>query len=132
MTEPFVADLKGNTRTAVMQLLNARLADAIDPKLAIKQAHWNVRGRSLRCMNCSIVERLEEHGDTMAERAVQIWGLAAGSRPGRHRDSSNSHFEIWLWWASGFSSAICAQRGKSAIIIECFTICIAPDHERAK
>ena len=46
MTKPFVADLKSNTRTTVITLLNERVADAIDLKLAVKQAHWNIRGPS--------------------------------------------------------------------------------------
>ena len=46
MLKAFVADLKSNTRATVIELLNARLADAIDLKLAVKQAHWNIRGPS--------------------------------------------------------------------------------------
>src|SRR5687767_1180465 len=37
-------DLPDNTRKAMIALLNARLVDAIDLRLAVKQAHWNVKG----------------------------------------------------------------------------------------
>ena len=36
--------LKSNTKTAMVDLLNARLADAIDLALITKQAHWNLKG----------------------------------------------------------------------------------------
>ena len=36
-------DLASNTKSVVVKLLNARLADAIDLALLTKQAHWNVK-----------------------------------------------------------------------------------------
>jgi len=82
MTKPFVADLKSNTRTTVITLLNERVADAIDLKLAVKQAHWNIRGPSFIAIHellDQIAARIEEHGDTMAERVVQLGGTAVGT-----------------------------------------------------
>ena len=37
-------DLKSNAKKESIDLLNARLADAIDLALITKQAHWNVKG----------------------------------------------------------------------------------------
>ena len=37
-------DLAESTRKPVVQLLNERLAEAIDLQLQAKQAHWNVKG----------------------------------------------------------------------------------------
>jgi starvation-inducible DNA-binding protein len=37
-------DLAEPTRKSVVQLLNERLAEAIDLQLQAKQAHWNVKG----------------------------------------------------------------------------------------
>ena len=37
-------DLPANTRTKVIELLNARLADAIELGAQTKHAHWNVKG----------------------------------------------------------------------------------------
>ena len=37
-------DLASNTKSVIVKLLNARLADAIDLALLTKQAHWNVKG----------------------------------------------------------------------------------------
>lgn len=82
VSKPFVTDLKSNTRTTAIELLNARLADALDLKLAVKQAHWNVRGPgflAIHEMLDQMAARLDEHADVMAERAVQLGGVAAGT-----------------------------------------------------
>ena len=39
-------DLSEKTRTASIEILNARLADSIDLMHQTKQAHWNVKGTS--------------------------------------------------------------------------------------
>ncbi len=38
--------LKSNAKTVSIEILNARLADAIDVALLTKQAHWNIRAHS--------------------------------------------------------------------------------------
>ena len=78
----FVEDLKGNTRSSMIELLNARLADAIDLKLAVKQAHWNIRGPAFIAIHLlldDIAGRVDDHADTMAERAVQLGGQSLGT-----------------------------------------------------
>lgn len=82
MTKPYAIDLKDNIRTSMIAQLNQRLADAIDLKLAIKQAHWNIKGSSFIALHelfDQIAGRMEEHGDTMAERVVQLGGVAHGT-----------------------------------------------------
>ena len=37
-------DIPAKTRKKVVELLNARLVDAIDLSMQAKQAHWNVKG----------------------------------------------------------------------------------------
>jgi starvation-inducible DNA-binding protein len=37
-------DLKSNAKAVPIDILNARVADAIDLALATKQAHWNLKG----------------------------------------------------------------------------------------
>lgn len=78
----FVSDLKSNTRAAMIDLLNARLADALDLKLAVKQAHWNIKGPSFIAIHellDQVSARVEEHSDTIAERCVQLGGTAYGT-----------------------------------------------------
>src|SRR2546421_6739246 len=43
-THPTLYDIPESTRGQVIDLLNQRLADAIDLQLQTKQAHWNVKG----------------------------------------------------------------------------------------
>lgn len=75
-------DLKSNARKTSIEILNARLAEAIDLALITKQAHWNLKGPqfiAVHEMIDSFREGLDEHVDTIAERAVQLGGTAYGT-----------------------------------------------------
>ena len=75
-------DLKSNAKTESIDLLNARLADAIDLALITKQAHWNVKGPSfigVHEMLDKFRKELDGHVDIIAERAVQLGGTAFGT-----------------------------------------------------
>jgi starvation-inducible DNA-binding protein len=75
-------DLPAETRAKVADLLNQRLADCIDLQTQCKQAHWNVKGRSfigLHKLFDEINEDVEEYVDLLAERAVQLGGVAEGT-----------------------------------------------------
>lgn len=69
-------------RTKMITLLNALLADAIDLQTQCKQAHWNVKGPSFIALHelfDKVNEDVEEYVDMLAERAVQLGGIAHGT-----------------------------------------------------
>jgi starvation-inducible DNA-binding protein len=75
-------DLPKPTRETVVGLINQRLADIVDLKTQIKQAHWNVKGPhfiGLHKLFDDIAEDVEEYMDLIAERAVQLGGVAEGT-----------------------------------------------------
>ena len=75
-------DLPESTRTEVVSLLNQRLADAIDLQTQCKQAHWNVKGPdfiALHKLFDEINEAVEEYVDLIAERIMQLGGIAEGT-----------------------------------------------------
>lgn len=75
-------DLPEATRTTVAKLLNARLADAIDLQTQCKQAHWNVKGSNFIALHKLFDEvnsDVEEYVDSLAERVVQLGGIAEGT-----------------------------------------------------
>ena len=75
-------DLPETTRLEVIPLLNQRLAECIDLQTQCKQAHWNVKGPSfigLHKLFDEINEAVEAYVDQIAERIVQLGGIAEGT-----------------------------------------------------
>jgi starvation-inducible DNA-binding protein len=75
-------DLPKVARVELIQLLNQRLAEAIDLQTQMKQAHWNVKGPSFIALHelfDDIDEAVEEYVDLIAERVVQLGGIAEGT-----------------------------------------------------
>ena len=79
---PTKNDLPEDRRVEVIALLNQRLAEAIDLQTQCKQAHWNVKGLSfigLHKLFDDINEDVEHYVDLIAERVVQLGGVAEGT-----------------------------------------------------
>lgn len=75
-------DLPEASRLEVIGLLNQRLADCIDLQTQSKQAHWNVKGPTFIALHKlfdDINEDAEEYVDLLAERVVQLGGIAEGT-----------------------------------------------------
>ena len=75
-------DLPATVRQQMVELCNARLADAIDLQTQTKQAHWNVKGPhfiALHELFDKVNEDVEEYVDLIAERAVQLGGAVEGT-----------------------------------------------------
>jgi starvation-inducible DNA-binding protein len=75
-------DIPSDAREDLVQLLNARLADAFDLYSQLKQAHWNVKGSDfiqLHLLYDTVAESVLEYVDMIAERATALGGLALGT-----------------------------------------------------
>jgi starvation-inducible DNA-binding protein len=75
-------DISQDVREKVIELLNDRLADAIDLKFQAKQAHWNVKGMSFIALHelfDRVSTEVETHIDTIAERVTTLGGTALGT-----------------------------------------------------
>jgi starvation-inducible DNA-binding protein len=79
---PTKNDLPESARSEAVGLLNQRLADCIDLQTQCKQAHWNVKGPTFIALHKlfdEINEEVEEYVDLLAERVVQLGGIAEGT-----------------------------------------------------
>lgn len=75
-------DLPEGVHAQVIDLLNQRLADAIDLGTQTKQAHWNVKGPHFIALHHLFDEvhgAVEDYVDLLAERVVHLGGIAAGT-----------------------------------------------------
>ena len=75
-------DISQKRRLELNALMNQRLADAVDLQLQMKQAHWNVKGPhfiGLHELFDQIDKAVEAYVDLIAERVVQLGGIAEGT-----------------------------------------------------
>ena len=75
-------DLPEEIRKQVVEILASRLADCADLQLQAKQAHWNVKGPSFIALHelfDKVADTAEESVDLIAERIVQLGGIAEGT-----------------------------------------------------
>ena len=75
-------DLSEGVRAKAIKLLNERLADCVDLQTQTKHAHWNVKGPNFIALHELFDEvnaAVEDYVDDIAERAVQLGGVAEGT-----------------------------------------------------
>src|SRR6266850_3492735 len=75
-------DIPQELRVKLNVLANQGLADAVDLQMQIKQARWNVKGPhfiGLHELFDQIDEAVESYVDLIAERIVQLGGIAEGT-----------------------------------------------------
>lgn len=74
--------LDSNAKKTSIDILNARLADSIDLALAVKQAHWNIKGPRFIAIH-EMLDKLRADVDAVvdliAERATALGGTAFGT-----------------------------------------------------
>lgn len=124
---PTKNDLPEGIRSKVTELLNARLADAIDLQTQCKQAHWNVKGVNFIALHKlfdEINEDVEDYVDLIAERAVQLGGSAEGTARsvakrsalpeyGAKGPDSREHVQALSTALAGFGKGVRAAIGQS-------------------
>jgi starvation-inducible DNA-binding protein len=96
---PTKNDLPEDKRVEVIGLLNQRLAEAIDLQTQCKQAHWNVKGPSfigLHKLFDDVNEDVENYVDLIAERVVQLGGIAEGTIGAVEKRSKLPDFPIGI------------------------------------
>jgi starvation-inducible DNA-binding protein len=74
--------LPEKSRSEIVDVLNATLADGLDLHSQIKVAHWNIKGPQFAALHPlfeTFAVGLALHNDTMAERAVTLGGKAYGT-----------------------------------------------------
>ncbi len=92
-------DLAEQTRTQVCELMNARLADAIDLQTQMKQAHWNVKGPNFIALHelfDKINAEVEDYVDLIAERIVQLGGVALGTARSVAQRSQQNEYPLTI------------------------------------
>jgi starvation-inducible DNA-binding protein len=86
-------------RIQVITLLQRRLIDSIDLTLQAKQAHWNVKGPSFIALHelfDKVSEAAEGYVDMLAERIVQLGGIALGSMESVCKKSSLPVYSVTI------------------------------------
>jgi len=89
--------LSEEQQAKLVELLNRRLADAIDLMLQTKQAYWNVKGphfMALRELFDKVAKGVEEDANLIAARIVQLGGKAEGTAQAVARRSSLDEYRL--------------------------------------
>lgn len=79
---PTRMDISLKNREQVCEILNDTLAETLDLKTQVKQAHWNVKGvhfYQLHLLFDEMAGELEEYIDLFAERITTLGGTAFGT-----------------------------------------------------
>ena len=116
-TYPTKNDLTANAKKVSIEVLNARLADAIDLALLTKQAHWNIKGPrfiALHEMIDGFRTEIDGHVDTMAERVVQLGGTALGTTQAVGKASTLSPYPTDIYKSKDHIAALIERYGAAA------------------
>ena len=92
-------DLSVDHRHEMVDLLNQQLADTFDLQSQTKQAHWNVKGPQFIALHelfDDVYEAIGEYVDIIAERIVQLGGIAEGTVRAAAERSSLGEYPLVL------------------------------------
>ena len=91
------------------EILNRRVADAIDLQLQSRQAYWNVKGphfMAQRELFDKVTQGVEEYADQIAEHIVQLGGMAEGTAHAVARRSSLDEYVLATPDGEGYIDAL--------------------------
>jgi starvation-inducible DNA-binding protein len=112
-------DLAADVRARIVALGAELLADGVDLQTQAKQAHWNVKGPAFLTLHelfDRIADAVAEYVDQIAERIVQLGGVAAGTartaarasrlpEPAAAAANANAHLAALLASLASFGAA---------------------------
>ncbi|ODT61661.1 MULTISPECIES: DNA starvation/stationary phase protection protein Dps [Paracoccus] len=107
-----VKGLTDNARKTAVSELNARLADGLALSMAIKQAHWNVKGINFIAVHelfDTVHANLEAHLDVFAERVQVLDGVAIGTAEAVAKASTLKEYPTDLVKSADHIREICAR-----------------------
>jgi len=99
-------------RTKLIEILNRRLADAIDLQLQSRQAYWNVNGShfmALRELFDKVAQGVEEYANRIAGHIVQLGGMAEGTAHAVARRSSLDEYVLATTDGKGHIDALATK-----------------------
>ena len=101
-------------RVRLVELLNQTLADTLDLKTQVKQAHWNVKGMqfiALHEMFDAFATVLEGYVDMVAERVTALGGIAMGTARIAASNSRLSEYDLQAVSGEAHVSVLAGQYG---------------------
>ncbi|PTV97153.1 starvation-inducible DNA-binding protein [Rhodobacter aestuarii] len=104
--------LEGNARKVSVEVLNACLVDEIALGLALKQAHWNVKGPNFIAVHellDNVHARVQEQVDTIAERVQILDGTAVGTLEAVQKFTELEPYPIGLTGIEAHLAELCAR-----------------------
>lgn len=107
-----VKGLKDNARKTAISELNGRLADGLALGMAIKQAHWNVKGMNFIAVHelfDTVYANLQEHVDIMAERVQVLDGVAIGTAEEVAKSTTLKPYPTDVTKSSDHIKAVCER-----------------------
>lgn len=107
-----IKGLKDNARKTSISELNAAIADALALSAAIKQAHWNVKGRNFIAVHelfDTVKARLDAQIDIMAEQVQTLDGVAVGTVENVAKQSRLKAYPTNLTKAEDHIKAVCER-----------------------
>jgi starvation-inducible DNA-binding protein len=110
-------DTASNAKKVSIELLNARLADGIDLALAVKQAHWNLKGPQfigVHLMLDGFRDQLDDLNDKMAERITALGGTAVGTTQAVNKATSLAPYPTNIYAVKDHLVALLDRWGKVA------------------